>query len=170
MIVKNAHGKNPFTVRCLILTISDTRTLKTDKSGQLIQTLLENEAHEIVDRAVVPDEGAIIRQHVLNGCSNPDVDVIITTGGTGISKRDVTIETIGAVLDKEIVGFGELFRMLSYTKDIGSSAMMSRALAGVYKHKAVFAVPGSSGAVKLAMNKLILPELSHVVEEVTKDL
>jgi len=170
MIVKHTHGKQALSVRCFILTVSDTRTLENDKSGHLIQSLLEEKQHKVVDRLVIPDEASIIRQHVLEGCSRSDVDVILMTGGTGISGRDVTIETIKDMLDKEITGFGELFRMLSYTEDIGSPAMMSRALAGVYSHVAIFAMPGSTGAVKLAMNKLILPELSHVVHEITKDL
>ena len=99
-----------------------------------------------------------------------DIDVILTNGGTGIAKRDVTIETVQSLLDKEIVGFGELFRMLSYQEDIGSAAILSRAIAGVVKNKAVFSTPGSTGAVKLAMNKLILPEIGHVVREIKKDL
>src|SRR5699024_4784520 len=138
MNVYNTHGKQSISVRCLILTISDTRTSQTDKSGKLIQSLLRENQHKIVDRVVVADDAAQIRQHVLDGCLRPDVDVILTTGGTGISKRDVTIETIENLLDKEITGFGELFRMLSYTEDIGSAAMMSRALAGTHKHKAIF--------------------------------
>ncbi|HLQ72494.1 MAG TPA: MogA/MoaB family molybdenum cofactor biosynthesis protein [Bacillota bacterium] len=164
------HGIPSFSVRCLILTISDTRSMKTDKSGQLIQTLLCENDHEVVERKVIPDNMTVIRSSILEACRNPDIDVILTTGGTGISYRDVTIETIDEILDKELTGFGELFRMLSYTEDIGAAAMMSRAIAGSYKHKAIFAMPGSSGAVKLALNKLILPELSHVVYEIQKDI
>src|SRR5699024_747456 len=151
------------SVNCLILTISDTRVLETDKSGQMIQSLLEENHHTVKDRLVIQDEAEQINDHIKTGCHNPDIDVILTNGGTGISRRDVTIETLKEFLDKELTGFGELFRMLSYTEDIGSSAMMSRAIAGVKGDTAIFSMPGSSGAVKLAMNKLILPELSHVV-------
>src|SRR5699024_10975172 len=112
-----------------------------------IETFLGESNHEVIDRMVIPDEMAVIRQHILDGCRNPDVDVILTTGGTGISHRDVTIETVAAIIEKELTGFGELFRMLSYTEDIGSSAMLSRAIAGSHKQRAIFAMPGSSGAV-----------------------
>lgn len=154
----------------MILTISDTRTELTDKSGNLMVELLEREGHIVTQKEIVADDSESIRKRVIAGCKNPDVDVILTNGGTGISFRDVTIETIQEMLDKEITGFGELFRMLSYQEDIGSSAIMSRATAGVRNHTAIFTTPGSTGAVKLAMNKLILPELSHVVSEVKKDL
>lgn len=154
----------------MILTVSDTRTESTDKSGNLIIELLKQDGHTISNRAVIPDDGDLIREKVVAACKNPEIDVILTNGGTGISFRDVTIETIDTILDKEIPGFGELFRVLSYQEDIGSSAIMSRAIAGVSNHTAIFTTPGSTGAVKLAMNKLILPELSHVVSEIKKDI
>ncbi len=119
---------------------------------------------------IVSDEQAAIREAIVTGCRAADVDVVLINGGTGIATRDVTIETVQALLTKEIVGFGELFRMLSYTEDIGSAAILSRAIAGVVDDTAVFAMPGSSGAVKLAMHKLILPELGHVVREIRKDM
>lgn len=170
IISTHTHDVKSVSVNCLILTISDTRTLETDKSGILIQSLLEENKHKVKDRIVIQDESEKIRQYILDGCQKPDVDVILTNGGTGVSKRDVTIETLQGLLDKELTGFGELFRMLSYTEDIGAAAMMSRAIAGVHDDTAIFSTPGSSGAVKLAMNKLILPELSHVVHELKKDL
>ncbi len=132
--------------------------------------MLEKAGHMIVDYVIVKDETAPIQAEVLKGCDREEIDVILTNGGTGIAKRDVTIESIQEILDKEIVGFGELFRMLSYQEDIGSAAILSRAIAGVVRDKGVFATPGSSGAVKLAMNKLILPEIGHVVREIKKDL
>lgn len=132
--------------------------------------LLEESGHKIVNKQIVPDERMAIETAVKEGCKHPDVDVILTNGGTGISFRDVTIETVQQLFDKEIPGFGELFRMLSYEEDIGSAAIMSRAIAGISNHRAIFSTPGSSGAVKLAMNKLIIPELSHVVNEIKKDL
>lgn len=164
------HKQNKRSARCLILTISDTRTDDTDKSGNLMIDLLEKSGHTIVSKQIVPDEEETIKAAIMKGCQHPDVDVVLTNGGTGISFRDVTIETVQQLLDKEIPGFGELFRMLSYEEDIGSAAIMSRAIGGVSNHTAVFSTPGSSGAVKLAMNKLIIPELSHVVNEIKKDL
>ncbi|EKN65094.1 molybdenum cofactor synthesis domain-containing protein [Neobacillus bataviensis LMG 21833] len=165
------HKKEaPKTVSCKIITVSDTRDKETDKSGKLMIALLEEAGHMIADYVIVKDEATPIQNEILKGCDRGDIDVILTNGGTGIAKRDVTIETVQSLLEKEIVGFGELFRMLSYQEDIGSSAILSRAIAGVVKNKAVFATPGSTGAVKLAMNKLILPELGHVVREIKKDL
>lgn len=164
------HKKNKQSVDCLILTISDSRTKETDKSGKLMAELLQEEGHHVSGREVVADDRRVIRKKIIAGCADAGVDVILMNGGTGISNRDVSIETVSNMLDKEITGFGELFRMLSYEEDIGSAAMMSRAIAGVSNHTAVFATPGSSGAVKLAMQKLILPELSHVVSEIKKDL
>lgn len=157
-------------VRCKIITVSDTRDKETDKSGQLMKELLEDAGHKVVDYIIVKDEAEPIKKAVLTGCQNAEIDVVLTNGGTGIAKRDVTIETIKQLFDKEISGFGELFRLLSYQEDIGSAAILSRAVAGVIQDKAVFSTPGSTGAVKLAMNKLILPELGHVVKELKKDL
>ncbi|MDE3839905.1 molybdenum cofactor biosynthesis protein [Bacillus methanolicus] len=165
------HKKEaPRKVKCKVITVSDTRDKQTDKSGKLMIELLEGAGHLIIDYVIVKDEEIAIREEVLKGCQNPDIDVILTNGGTGIAKRDVTIETVSSLFDKEITGFGELFRMLSYQEDIGSAAILSRAVAGVIKDKAVFSTPGSTGAVRLAMNKLILPELGHVVRELRKDL
>ena len=160
----------PKKVNCKVITVSDTRNKDTDKSGKVMIEMLEQAGHAIVDYVIVKDEAAPIKEAILNGCAREDIDVILTNGGTGIAKRDVTIETVQGMLDKEIVGFGELFRMLSYQEDIGSAAILSRAIAGVVKNKAVFSTPGSTGAVKLAMNKLIIPEIGHVVREIKKDL
>ncbi|WHZ02008.1 molybdenum cofactor biosynthesis protein B [Neobacillus sp. YX16] len=160
----------PKKVNCKVITVSDTRNKDTDKSGKAMMEMLEQAGHAIVDYVIVKDEADPIKESIINGCEREDIDVILTNGGTGIAKRDVTIETVQGMLDKEIVGFGELFRMLSYQEDIGSAAILSRAIAGVVKNKAVFSTPGSTGAVKLAMNKLILPEIGHVVREIKKDL
>ncbi|MGZ4160013.1 MAG: MogA/MoaB family molybdenum cofactor biosynthesis protein [Neobacillus sp.] len=165
------HKKEaPKTVNCKVITVSDTRNQETDKSGRLMIDLLEAEGHKVVDYVIVQDETIPIQSEIKKGCDREDIDVILTNGGTGIAKRDVTIESVQSLLEKEIVGFGEIFRMLSYQEDIGSAAILSRAIAGVVKNKAVFSTPGSSGAVKLAMNKLILPEIGHVVRELKKDL
>jgi molybdopterin adenylyltransferase len=157
-------------VHTKIITVSDTRDKDTDRSGKLMIELLQEQGHEIIDYVIVKDEEAPIKAEILKGCLHEDIDVILLNGGTGIAKRDVTIETVQTLLEKEIVGFGELFRMLSYQEDIGSAAILSRAIAGVIHNKAVFSTPGSTGAVKLAMKKLILPELGHVVRELKKDL
>ncbi|MDN3018229.1 molybdenum cofactor biosynthesis protein MoaB [Paenibacillus sp. BSR1-1] len=170
MSTKEHKQEAPKTVNCKVITVSDTREKDTDKSGKLMIELLEQAGHKIVDYVIVKDETAPIETEILKGCNRNDIDVILTNGGTGIAKRDVTIETVQNLLEKEIVGFGELFRMLSYQEDIGSSAILSRAIAGVVQNKAVFSTPGSTGAVKLAMSKLILPELGHVVREIKKDL
>lgn len=165
------HKKSAISnVRCMVITVSDTRTIETDKSGQLMKLLLEDAGHQVVDYEIVKDEEEAIKASILKGCSMMNVDVVLTNGGTGIAKRDVTIETVRKLFTKEISGFGEIFRLLSYQEDIGSAAILSRAVAGVIQDKAVFSTPGSTGAVRLAMNKLILPELGHVVKELKKDL
>lgn len=167
----NEHKKEaPRVIRCKVVTVSDTRTEETDKSGQLMMQLLKEAGHEIVDYEIVKDEKEAIHAAVLHGCEHAEIDVVLTNGGTGIAKRDVTIETVKEIIEKEIVGFGELFRMISYTEDIGSAAMLSRAIAGVANNTAIFSTPGSTGAVRLAMTKLILPELRHVIREIRKDL
>lgn len=145
------------SVSCAVITISDTRTRDTDRSGQLIQRLLEQSGHTIAHYAIVPDEPDQIRSQL-----EIDVDAIILSGGTGIAPRDTTYDAIEQRLEKTLPGFGEIFRSLSYA-EIGSRAMASRAIAGVYSGKLIFSLPGSSNAVKLAVEKLILPELVHLV-------
>lgn len=164
------HHIEEQSVRCFIATISDTRTVETDKSGQLIKQLLHEKNHIVVNHTIIPDEQIQIEQLLHTAMHRGDVDAILLTGGTGIAARDVTIEVVERKLVKTIPGFGEIFRMLSYTEDIGSAALMSRATAGVLENNClIFSMPGSSGAVRLAMNKLILPEISHMLHEVTKD-
>lgn len=163
------HKSKEKQLTCMIVTVSDTRNETTDKSGKLIIELLKEAGHHIELRKIIPDVKESIKQTVESSLENRLIDVIIINGGTGIADRDVTIETVRPLLDKEMPGFGEIFRSLSYTQDIGSAAILSRAVAGVANHTAVFSIPGSSGAVRLAMEKLILPELSHVVHEVQKD-
>ncbi|APH04083.1 MogA/MoaB family molybdenum cofactor biosynthesis protein [Bacillus weihaiensis] len=165
------HKQNaPKKIKCKVITISDTRNKETDKSGKLIKKFLHEQGHEVIDYEIVKDEKTLIRSAILKGCEKREVDAVITNGGTGIAKRDVTIEAVESLIEKEIPGFGEIFRMLSYRDDIGSAAILSRAIAGVAMDTAVFSIPGSSGAVSLAMEKLILPELGHVVREIKKDL
>lgn len=163
------HKKVQKCMKTMVITVSDTRDEETDRSGQTMIELLKNDGHEVVLYKIVKDEQIAIKDAIIEGCKDKEIDVILTNGGTGIATRDVTIETVTALLDKEMPGYGELFRMLSYQEDIGSSAMLSRAVAGVIKGKVIFSTPGSTGAVKLAMNKLILPEIVHAVREVNKD-
>jgi molybdopterin adenylyltransferase len=157
-----AHA--PASVACYVLTVSDTRTPETDTGGRAIRELLEGAGHTVTGHALVRDEpaqvAAIVRQQLAAG----DARVILTTGGTGITSRDGTFEAIDGLLEKRLDGFGELFRVLSY-ETIGSAAMMSRATAGTAGRTAIFVMPGSPDAVRLAMTRLILPELGHIAQQ-----
>ncbi len=164
----SAHrAASPAVVSCFVLTMSDTRSLETDTSGRAIVELLKQAGHHVVGREVLRDEpvetSSLVRRVVAGG----EARVIITTGGTGIARRDSTYEALAGLFDKTIVGFGELFRMLSF-QEIGAAAMMSRATAGIVGECALFVLPGSEHAVRLAMTRLILPELGHVARELTK--
>jgi molybdenum cofactor biosynthesis protein B len=156
-------------VRCAILTVSDTRTEKTDTSGILIKQLLLDSDYPIIAYRIVPDEPDQIGPLLDKWTANPDIDVIITNGGTGIAARDTTYDVVAAKIVKRLDGFGELFRMLSWN-EVGSAAILSRAVAGVIDRTVIFSLPGSSNAVRLGMEKLILPEMEHVVYEVNKQL
>lgn len=156
------------SINCYIITVSDTRRATTDKSGQLIAEYIQTAGHDIINQVIVPDEAHEIEQAINNATQHPQTQIILITGGTGIAQRDITIEVLENGFEKVIPGFGEIFRMLSYTEDVGSPAIMSRATAGTINNKAIFAMPGSTGAVKLAMTKLILPELTHIVAELKK--
>jgi len=158
---------SPAVVHCFILTISDTRTEATDTSGRAIFDLLFAEGHQVAGRRIVPDEPDQVREAIMAQLVNPDVQAILATGGTGITSRDRTFETIDALLEKRLDGFGELFRMLSY-QEIGSAAMLGRASAGLARGKVLVSMPGSEHAVRLAMTKLVLPELGHMVREANR--
>ena len=146
-------------MHCAVITISDTRTAESDGSGRRIQELLGAHGHSVEHYQILEDEPELIATAVR---SVPEAaEVIIINGGTGLAQRDTTFEAVSRLLEKEIAGFGELFRMLSY-EQIGSAAMLSRATAGVVRHHVVFSLPGSTAAVELAMTKLILPELGHI--------
>ncbi|CAM4310498.1 molybdenum cofactor biosynthesis protein B [Jeotgalicoccus halotolerans] len=157
-------------IKVAVITVSDTRDKTTDKGGKLVidyigtvNAFVPEEHYEIVKDEIDTIQNAV-KQHLAAG-----VDVVITTGGTGIARRDVTIEAVTPLFDKEIEGFGELFRMLSYTEDIGSRSLLSRAAAGTYGRQLIISLPGSSGAVKLGMEKLVMPELNHLVFELNKE-
>lgn len=150
-----------------VLTISDTRTEDTDTSGALIRRLLSRAGHPIVAFAIVPDEPALIRRALRAWGRDPRIRAVILTGGTGISARDGTFEAVDGLLEKKLEGFGEIFRMLSY-RQVGTAAILSRAVAGTYRGRILFSLPGSEKAVALAMKKIILPELGHLVRELTR--
>jgi molybdopterin adenylyltransferase len=157
----------PETVRVAIVTISDTRTRETDTGGDIAEELLKGASQEVVERRIVRDEIVGIRNNLVDLLARSDVDAVVTTGGTGISARDTTYEVIERMIEKRLDGFGEIFRMLSY-EEIGAAAIMSRALAGSVGSKFIASLPGSRNAVRLAVEKLLVPELSHVVFELRK--
>jgi molybdenum cofactor biosynthesis protein B len=167
MSVQEHKGGAPVTARVFVLTVSDTRTMDTDMSGAAIQRLLEEADHVVSGRQLVRDEPAEVQRIVKTQLAGPDVQVVITTGGTGVTSRDTTYEALSGLLHKRLDGFGELFRMLSF-EQIGAAAMLSRAAAGIAAGKIVFILPGSENAVRLAMTKLILPELGHLLREVAR--
>jgi len=155
----------PKSVRVFVITVSDSRTEETDTSGKAAREMIAAAGHQVAGYRVLKDEptemAALIRQLAQERAA----DVVITSGGTGISNRDSTYEAVAGLLEKRLDGFGEIFRMLSYA-EIGSAAMLSRAVAGLHQSLVIFATPGSTAAVKLALEKLILPELGHLSFEV----
>ena len=164
------HGHRreaPDRVPSAVLTVSDTRTLETDTGGALVAELLEAAGHPLVSRGIVPDDACEIRSAALAALAQPEVRALIVTGGTGVAPRDVTPDALEPLLERTLPGFGELFRMLSW-QEIGSAALLSRALAGLRDGRLVFVLPGSRGALRLAMEKLILPELGHLAGEAVK--
>ena len=160
-------SRAPASVACYVLTVSDTRTPDTDTGGRAIRDLLEEAGHTVAGHAIVRDEPAHVTATVRQQLDAGGARVILTTGGTGITSRDGTFEAIDGLLEKRLDGFGELFRMLSF-QEIGSAAMMSRAAAGTAGRTAIFILPGSPDAVRLAMTRLILPELGHVVQQLSR--
>lgn len=153
-------------IHCAVITVSDTRTVGTDRSGQLIQLMLQEAGHQVAAYSIVKDEPRQIQLELEQLSQQALVEAIIVNGGTGIAPRDTTYDAIATLLEKTLPGFGEIFRWLSY-QDIGSRAIASRAIAGVIRTKLVFSVPGSMGAVTLAMQALILPELRHLVSQIS---
>lgn len=158
---RKAHARGPIPVA--VITVSDTRTESADVNGVYLRASIEAAGHTVAGYRVIPDDPAAVVQALeeMTGCSR----VVVLNGGTGISSRDNTYDAVSALLAKTLPGFGELFRMLSY-EQVGAAAMLSRAVAGIYRGVVVFSVPGSPGAVRLAWERLILPELEHVAWEV----
>lgn len=164
MSVAEHKEKGKKSVGCFVLTVSDTRDESSDQSGQLIKNLLAEQGHPLVGYRIVKDEPAEIESLLKQTLANSAVEAVVVNGGTGIAPRDGTYEVIDRFLEKRLDGFGEIFRFLSY-QDIGSAAIMSRAVAGSAKGKVLISLPGSRGAVELAMRRLILPELGHLVSQ-----
>ena len=158
---------SPKAVTCAILIISDSRTEKTDESGKYLLDKLESNGHTVIDYALLKNDPEAIKKKLIEYLEQEELQVIITSGGTGVSMRDVTVETVTPMLDKMLDGFGELFRTLSYM-EIGTASIMSRAIAGVTGGKIILCVPGSLAAVKLAVEKIILSEIGHMVREATR--
>lgn len=159
--------QSPQRVVCAVVVISDSRTEKTDESGKLLVERLSGDGHDVSSITLLRNDADAIRQKLDELLNHSDVQVIITSGGTGASHRDVTIETVTPLLEKRLDGFGELFRSLSF-QEIGTSSILSRATAGVVRGKAIICLPGSLGATKLALDKIILPEIGHLVREASR--
>ena len=162
------HKANaPQSIGCWVLTISDSKTPDTDTSGKLIRQLLSDAGHEVIGAEIVRDEPAEVQRVIGEACRNPEVQALLMTGGTGITSRDATFEAVEELLEKRLPGFGELFRMLSY-QEIGGAAMLSRAQMGIARQRVIVSMPGSPNACRLALEKLIIPELGHLVRELSR--
>ncbi len=159
--------KSPRSVSCAVLIISDSRTERDDESGGLLRQKLSQNGHRVISYCILKNEADSIKEKIYELLRQEELQVIITSGGTGASHRDITVETISPILEKKLDGFGELFRFLSY-QEIGSASIMSRAIAGVVGGKVILCLPGSPEAANLAMDKLILPEIGHLVREATR--
>jgi len=163
-VVSQHRASAPPSVRCAVITVSDTRTLADDRGGSTIVELLVAAGHQAVDRQILRDEPQAMRLLLGQLCQRPDVDAVLMTGGTGVASRDQTFETVSSLLTKPLPGYGELFRMLSF-QEVGAAAMLSRTTGGLIGRVVVLTMPGSPAGVRLAMEKVILPELSHLVRE-----
>lgn len=158
------RSSSPDDVACAVVTVSDTRTPQTDTGGDLLSQLLSEAGFRVVAREIIPDEPARMRELMARFCDDASIDAVLLTGGTGVSSRDATFETISSLLTRQLPGYGELFRMLSF-EQVGAAAMLSRAVGGLAGHTVVLTMPGSPAAVRLAVERLIVPELRHLVRE-----
>lgn len=165
--VAEHRERAPESIGCVVVTVSDTRTRETDTSGAIMRERLEAAGHRVIGYYIVRDEPSEIDRLLESCATEPDCQAILFNGGTGIARRDTTFDAISRRIEKPLPGFGELFRMLSF-EEIGAAAMLSRATAGVFRDRIVFSTPGSSNAVRLAMDRLIVAELAHLVYEITK--
>lgn len=164
MSVHSHRADSPRVVRIALVTLSDTRTEATDGAGKAARALVAEAGHTLVDYRILPDDPGVVAAHVRALAAEDRVDIVVTAGGTGITARDTTYEALVGLFDKQLPGFGELFRSLSYA-ELGPAAMLSRALAGTIGKTLLFCCPGSEGAVRLALGKLVLPEAGHLVRE-----
>ncbi len=165
---QHVRAAEPIVARCAVITLSDTRTAATDTSGRRVREMLESDGHAVAHYQIIPDDVQTLRALLQDLFDRPHVDAVLTNGGTGLSRRDQTIGVIEKLIEQPLPGFGELFRMLSW-EQIGSGAMLSRALGGIARGQClIFAMPGSTKAVELAMTRLILPELKHLLGELHK--
>ena len=153
---------------CAVVTVSDSRTEATDESGALIRRLVEQAGHRVCGYHLLPNDDARLRAHVEGLLATPHVDAVLLTGGTGLGNRDRTVEVVTPLLDRELPGFGEIFRLLSFQEQVGSAAMLSRAVAGGARGKLLVSMPGSPAAVELALTRLVLPELRHAIRELRR--
>lgn len=162
--VAEHRAQSPQSLGCAVITVSDTRTLENDTGGQGVVDRLLSAGHRVAAREIIPDDPERMRPLLVDLAGQEGIDAILLTGGTGVSSRDQTFETVSQMLTKPLPGYGELFRMLSF-QEIGPAAMLSRAVGGVMARTVVLTMPGSPAAVRLAMERLILPELGHLVRE-----
>lgn len=166
-VVQQHHQTSPTSLSAAVVTVSDTRTLETDTGGQTVIDLWTAAGHRVVERQIIPDEPLRMSELLRWYLQLEDCDVVLLTGGTGVSSRDQTFETVSQLIEKPIPGYGELFRWLSY-QEIGAAAMLSRAVAGIARGKLLATMPGSPAGVRLAMSKLIVPEAPHIVREANR--
>jgi molybdenum cofactor biosynthesis protein B len=155
-------------INCAALTVSDSRTEETDESGKLMRRLIEEAGHSVTAYALMKNDEPAVRAHVQALLTRDDVDAVLITGGTGLGSRDRTVEAVRPLFDKEMPGFGEIFRMVSFTDQVGTAAILSRAVAGGVNGKLVVSMPGSKAAVELALTRVLLPELRHVIRELKR--
>jgi molybdenum cofactor biosynthesis protein B len=163
-----AEGDALAPLRCAVVTVSDSRTLETDESGALIKQLIDGAGFALADYTLLPNNEARVRGHVRALVARADVDAVLITGGTGLGSKDRTVEAVRELLDKELPGFGEIFRVLSFQEQIGAAAILSRAIAGSANGRFVVSMPGSKAAVELALTRIILPELRHAIRELRR--
>ena len=155
-------------IQAAIVVVSDKRTLETDESGPLARTLLRDAGHLVTDFALLPNDEVNTRAHVATLIARDDVDVVILCGGTGLGAKDRTVEAVRPLLEKELPGFGELFRLISFQEQIGTAAILTRALAGSINGRLIVSLPGSKAAVELALTRVLLPELQHLMHELRR--
>ena len=163
-----AEGDALPPVRCAILTVTDTRTVDNDESGAAIKRLVEAAGHYVADYALLPNNEARVRGQVRGFVARNDIDIVLITGGTGLGSKDRTVEAVRSMIEKELPGFGELFRMVSFHEQVGTAAILSRAVAGSANGKLVVSMPGSKAAVELALTRILLPELRHAIRELRR--